>query len=794
MKYLRLVGVLIAVMAMTVSAVPALAGTNDDVGLFDPGQGRWHLMEVDGSTTSFYFGDPGDAPFMGDWDGDGIDTPGLYRQSDGFVYLRNSNTQGIADISFFFGNPGDVPVVGDFNANGSDTVSVYRPVNQTFYIINELGQDGGGLGAADFDFVFGLAGDAPIAGDWNGDGTDTIGVFRPSTGETLQRNTNSAGPADTTLVFGDPGDAPFYGDWDGHGTDTPGVFRSPEAKMYLRNENTTGGADESFFYGTAGWTPLAGRRAPLPPVQLQILSINDFHGNIATTSGSFGGVGRADYLAANMAAAEAEVTNSIVVSAGDLIGASPLISALFHDEPTIEAMNLIGLDINGVGNHEFDEGSLELLRMQNGGPHPVDGDLDGDPFLGADFEFLAANVVVTATGRTIFPAYTVKEYEGVKVAFIGMTLEGTPSIVTPAGVAGLTFKDEVDSANALIPKLQAMGIEAIVVLMHQGGFASEGGGDGDGCGTLSGPLYDIVTGLDDAVDLVIGGHNNQRFACMDVEGKAVTMAYHSGRMFTDIDATLDRETGELTVSAIDNKENFQDGVTPVASVTALIDKYDKLSAPLANQIIGSVTTDLTEDETDAGESALGDVVADAQLASTSGATTGKAVVAFMNPGGIRADLTFAPSGAEAPGAVTYSEAFTTQPFGNSLVTMTLTGTQIDTLLEQQWVGQTGRRILQVSDGFTYTWDGDMGDGEKIDANTIMIGGVMVEPATGYRITVNSFLASGGDNFSVLVDGTDRLGGEIDLDALVTYFGDNSPVPPGPQDRITVVNPPAVPAP
>ncbi len=419
--------------------------------------------------------------------------------------------------------------------------------------------------------------------------------------------------------------------------------------------------------------------------------------------------------------------------------------------------------------------------MQNGGAHPVDGDLDGDPFLGADFEFLAANVVVTATGKTVFPAYTVREYEGIKVAFIGMTLEGTPSIVTPAGVAGLTFNDEVASANALIPGLQAQGIEAIVVLMHQGGFASEGGGDGDGCGTLSGDLYDIVTGLDDAVDLVIGGHNNQRFACMNVDGKAVTMAYHSGRMFTDIDVTLDRYTGDMTVQSLDNKENFQEGVTPAADLLALINKYDTLSAPLANQIIGTAVADLTEDETDAGESALGDVIADAQLTATKSASTGNAVIAFMNPGGIRADI--------LAGDVTYSEAFTTQPFGNSLVTMTLTGAQIDTLLEQQWVGQSSPRILQVSDGFTYTWDAAMADGSKVDPTTIKIGGVTVVPGTGYRITVNSFLASGGDNFAVLVDGTDRLGGEIDLDALVTYFGDNTPpgVSPGPQDRITVVN-------
>lgn len=549
----------------------------------------------------------------------------------------------------------------------------------------------------------------------------------------------------------------------------------PDNDRFCPNSNVTRGQMAAFVH-----------RA-MTDVQLQVLSINDFHGNIATTSSAFGGVGRADYLAANMRAAEAGVTNSIIVSAGDLIGASPLISALFHDEPTIEAMNLIGLDINGVGNHEFDEGPLELLRMANGGTHPVDGDRDGDGFGGADFEFLAANVVVTATGKTVFPAYTVKEYQGIEVAFIGMTLEGTPSIVTPSGVAGLTFVDEVDTVNALIPKLQQAGIEAIVVLMHQGGFASEGGGDGDGCGTLSGPLNDIVLGLDSAVDLVIGGHNNQRFACMDVGGKAVTMAYQSGRMFTDIDVTLNRITKDMTVQTIDNKENFQDGVTAAADLTALIDKYDLLSAPLANAVIGDVTDDITAEENLAGESALGDVIADAQLAATSSAGTGNAVVAFMNPGGIRADLTFTASGTEADGEVTYGEAFTTQPFGNSLVTMTLTGTQIDTLLEQQWVGQTSPRILQVSDGFTYTWDFAQADGSKVDIASIAIGGTPIVATDTYRVTVNSFLADGGDNFAVLVDGTDRLGGEVDLDALVTYFGDNTPVAPGPQNRITRLN-------
>ena len=524
-------------------------------------------------------------------------------------------------------------------------------------------------------------------------------------------------------------------------------------------------------------------------INLQILAINDFHGNIATTSGAFGGVGRADFLAANIRAAEAEADNSITVSAGDLFGASPLISALFHDEPTIEAMNLIGLDINGVGNHEFDEGPDELFRMQVGGSHPVDGDLDGDPFLGADFEFLAANVVVDDTGDTIFPAYAIREYQGVQIAFIGMTLEGTPTIVTPSGVAGLTFTDEVETVNALVPMLQQDNIEAIVVLMHEGGFASEGGGNGDGCGTLSGNLADIVDGFDDAVDLVIGGHNNQRFACLDHNGKAVTMAYHSGRMFTDIDVTLNRVTKDMTVQTIDNKENFQDGVTPAEDLTGLIDKYDTLSAPLANAVIGSISSDLTETNNAAGESALGDVIADAQLASTSPAGFGDAEVAFMNPGGIRDDFFFAEiSGGEAPGEITFGEAFSVQPFGNSLVTMTLTAAQIDTLLEQQWLGQTSARILQVSDGFTYTWDAAQPDGDKINPGSIEINGVpLLDPTATFRVTVNSFLADGGDNFSVLTEGTDRLGGEVDLDALVTYFDLNSPVPPGPQNRITRLN-------
>jgi 5'-nucleotidase len=522
-----------------------------------------------------------------------------------------------------------------------------------------------------------------------------------------------------------------------------------------------------------------------PEVNLQILAINDFHGNIATTSGSFGGTGRADFLAANIQAAEAGADNSIFVSAGDLIGASHLISALFHDEPTIEAMNLIGLDINAVGHHEFDEGPSELLRMQFGGSHPVDGDLDGDPFLGADFEFLAANVINDVTGDTLFPAYTIRNYQGVKVAFIGMTLEGTPTIVTPSGVAGLTFNDEVETVNALVPFLQKKKkIEAFVILLHEGGFSNGGQND---CGTeLVGPIAEIVPLLDDAVDLIITGHTNDEFVC-EIDGKWVTMADNRGRLFTDIDVTLDRVTRDMTVVAINNVPNLQGGVTPDPTVTALVDKYDTLLAPLVNAVIGSISSDILRAGNSAGESALGDVIADAQLASTQPAGFGDAEVAFMNPGGIRDDLIFAEiSGGEAFGEVTFGEAFSVQPFGNSLVTMTLTGAQIDTLLEQQWVGQTVPRILQVSSGFSYSWSASAPEGSKVNWTTIFINGVQVDLGTEYRVTVNSFLAEGGDNFQVLVEGTNRLGGEVDLDALVTYFGLNSPVAPGPQDRITVL--------
>ena len=517
-------------------------------------------------------------------------------------------------------------------------------------------------------------------------------------------------------------------------------------------------------------------------VQLRILAINDFHGHIDSSSDSFGGVGRADFLAANIACARAEVENSVFVSAGDLIGASPLISALFHDEPTIEAMDLIGLDINAVGNHEFDEGPAELLRLQHGGPRPS----DGDPFDGADFQFLAANVVDDATGKPILPTHVVRDYQGIRVAFIGITLEGTPGIVARSSVAGLTFLDEAETVNALVPKLQEEGIEAIVVLLHEGGFSDGGQND---CGSgLSGPVAGVVERLDGAVDLVIAGHTNDEFVC-EIGGKWVTMADNRGRLFTVIDATLDRQTGDLTVQTAENRPNSQEGVTPASTLTELIDGYDTLSAPRANAIVGSVTADSGRHSNEAGESPLGDVIADAHLEATRSADSGSAVAAFMNSGGIRDDLQFTASEDEDDGEVTYAEAFAVHPFGNSLVTMTLTGAQVDALLEQQFdVDDPDRaNVLQVSRGFTYTWDASQPAGSRVEASGIYIDGVAVDPAATYRGTVNSFLADGGSGFSVLTEGTDRTGGMIDLDALIAHLAGAGEVSPGPVNRITRLN-------
>ena len=327
---------------------------------------------------------------------------------------------------------------------------------------------------------------------------------------------------------------------------------------------------------------------PSGTVNVQILALNDFHGNLLPPTGSSGRVGTIDaggveYLATHISNLRALNPNTVVVSAGDLIGASPLLSALFHDEPTIEAFNLIGLDFNAVGNHEFDEGYAELLRMQNGGCHPEDGCLDGDDFAGANFQFLAANVVRKDNGKTIFPAYKVRSFDTAKIAFIGMTLEGTPLIVSPAGISQLNFLDEAATVNALIPQLKAKGIETIVVVIHEGGTPAAPA-PYNGCIGISGPIVDIVNNFDDEVDVVISGHTHQPYNCV-IDGKIVTSAFSFGRLVTKVDLTIDRASGEVVSMTANNRIVTRD-VAKDSLVTTLINKYNAIAAPLANLVIG----------------------------------------------------------------------------------------------------------------------------------------------------------------------------------------------------------------
>lgn len=239
---------------------PCTGGPCDSIGLVDTG-GKWRLLNAlskDAAVNTFYFGNPGDIPFMGDWNGNGVATPGLYRQSDGYVYLRNSNTQGAADITFFFGNPGDVPLVGDFDGNGKDTVSIYRKSQGKVYIMNQLGKNGGGLGAATSSFFFGNPGDTPFVGDFNGNGKDSVGLYRASKGFVYFRNSLTTGNAHLSFFYGNPGDVILAGDWDNDGDDTVAVYRPSAGRIYVNLKNAAGAADYTLFVGSYPYAVTAG--------------------------------------------------------------------------------------------------------------------------------------------------------------------------------------------------------------------------------------------------------------------------------------------------------------------------------------------------------------------------------------------------------------------------------------------------------------------------------------------------------------------------------------------------------
>lgn len=556
-------------------------------------------------------------------------------------------------------------------------------------------------------------------------------------------------------------------------------------------------------------------------VDVQLLSFNDFHGNLQPPAGSSGQVvekqpdgtekkidaGGVEYLATSLRTARKHHPYSVTAAAGDLIGASPLLSGLFHDEPSVEALNKLGLDVTSVGNHEFDEGAKELARIQHGGCHPKDGcyekDRHGKPkkFKGADYPYLAANVTDEKTGKSVLKPYWVWKHKGVKIGFIGVTLEGTPDIVSADGIKGLKFHDEVETVNKYAEVLDKQGVKSIVTLIHEGGSPAsqaynhdcDSPGPGDG---ISGPVTGIAKGITPKVDAIVTGHTHQAYVCTipDPSGKPrmVTSASSYGKLYTDTTLTYDRRTKDIVRTSVRSANHVVSRTQPrAADMTRLIDRWDRLAAPVAGKPVGHISGDIPGRGAGTPESPLGDLISDAQLAHAKSLDPGTDL-ALMNPGGIRSDLVHKASGSEGDGVVTYGEAFTVQPFSNTVNLVDLTGAQLLTALRQQvsGVNEASPKILQVSDGFTYTLDMTKSGADRVVTGTVRLNGEALDPNATYRVAMNSFLAGGGDGFAELGKGTKPLVGSDDLKALNDYLTANSsagsPIAPPKADRITVV--------
>jgi len=548
--------------------------------------------------------------------------------------------------------------------------------------------------------------------------------------------------------------------------------------------------------------------AVLIPVQL--LAFNDYHGYLEGGGnpgpGTIGTApaGGAEFLSTKLKELRAGHENTLTVAAGDLIGGSPFLSGLFHDEPSVESLNAMGLDVSSVGNHEFDEGVIELLRMQNGGCHPDDGCyFDDAPYAGANFRWLAANVVNDETGETALPPYWIKRFGSVRIAFIGMTLEDTDTLVAQSGIEGWSFLDEAETANALIPGLKEQGIETIIVLLHEGGSQTPPPGAVNACVGISGPIVAINSLLDPAIDVVITGHTHLPYNCLlpDPAGnpRIVTSSFSFGRVVTEVNLVLDKRTRDVRrdLSTAVNHPVIQAQVARDPAITAIINKWNVIALPIGREPVGTITGDIRRAfngaaEDRGSESNAGNMIADAQLWATQ---ANGAQIAFMNPGGIRSDFIYARSGVEqVDGIVTYAEAFNVQPFSNILQTFPMTGAQIEAVLRQQCqpIGSSRPFLhLGVSQGFTYDLaktfvdtpvpGGTRRDCTSVSVTNVRLNGELLNPTGTYTVTVNNFLADGGDNFTVFrqVDPSLRIGGGIDLDELVNYFGAASPIsPPG----------------
>lgn len=491
---------------------------------------------------------------------------------------------------------------------------------------------------------------------------------------------------------------------------------------------------------------------PKPPktVDLQVLGVNDLHGNLEPTLVSGQAAGGVAYLGSYLAAAKAaDPKGTIIAHAGDTVGASPLISSWFHDEPTIEATNLMDFDVGTLGNHEFDEGGTEMLRLIRGG-HREDGkqfkdgtDTSDPDFPGADYPYVSANVTYADNGRYVLPPFTIVKREGIRVGIVGVTTTETPSIVVPDAVAPFRFGDLSDAVNKQVRILHKLGVHTIVVLAHSGGFQDPG----------KDPAGEILTEtaqMDPDVDLVVAGHTHS-FLNTRVNNALVVQAFRYGTAFDKVTLTVDRRTRDVTASTADVVTTYDAGVTPVPDIAQLVQSFKDRIAPVAAREIATSAAPATRTPNAAGESPLGDLIADAQAHETG------AQIGLMNPGGIRADL--------KQGLLTYADLFAVQPFDNGLVKMTLTGAQLKAVLEQQF-NDAGDKILQIS-GLKETYDRTRAAGDRITAITLT-DGTAIDPATSYTVAANSFLATGGDGFTVFKEGTSVTSFGTDIDALEHY--------------------------
>ena len=513
--------------------------------------------------------------------------------------------------------------------------------------------------------------------------------------------------------------------------------------------------------------------APVRPIEINLVALNDFHGNLEPSKYTYtppgstqprtiqaGGI---DVLKGALDTFRKDDPDLLFVAAGDLVGASPAASSMFADEPSIEALNRMGLVASSLGNHEFDQGPKELLRQQHGGcdsPRPAKACRLSPDFKGAGFTWLAANVVDAQTGKTLVPGWRIVDVKGVKVGLIGAVLHDLASVTIASSIKGLAIEDEAASINAVLPAMRAQGAQVFVVLIHEGGFADQPYDKAD-CDTLHGPIVAITKQLDPAIRLVISGHSHTGYLCR-VDGKVVTQADAYGHLLSRIRLTLDPATKAVQDIQVRNVVMAPDAFTPDTGLsTYLADVRAKSRAELAKPV-ARVQGALSRNENPAGESVLGGVIADAAVAAT---RDQGAQVGFMNPGGIRKDLEVGEGG-----VVSFGQAQAVLPFGNTLVVMDLTGAQLRRALEQQWdrPASSGPSIQSVSSSLSYDWDGTLPAGRRV--MNVKVDGVALDDDKTYRVVANNFLAEGGDNIPMFAKGTRRVDtGLRDLDALIAYL-------------------------